>query len=143
MRRKNIVGERIRLARKASKPPLTQIDLIARLQILGMMISQSALSKVESGRRPVTDIEVITLAKALKGQLRLFIVGPGAVTDKEQAILDDIVANPMDIFSIASRNKAALNTLRNAIKRSSDAKLQPYFLQPITAEEKFGFKALK
>ena len=66
MRRKNIVGERIRLARKASKPPLTQIDLIARLQILGMMISQSALSKVESGRRPVTDIEVITLAKALK-----------------------------------------------------------------------------
>ena len=66
MGKKNIVGARVRSARKASKPPLTQLDLIARLQLLGMMIDQPALSKIESGRRPVTDIEVVTLAKALK-----------------------------------------------------------------------------
>ena len=66
MGKKNVVGARVRLARKTSKPPLTQADLVARLQVIGMMIDQSALSKIESGRRPVTDIEVLTLAKALK-----------------------------------------------------------------------------
>lgn len=64
--KKNIVGPRIRLARKAVKPPLTQMDLVARLQVLGMMVDQSGLSKIESGQRPVSDIEVIALAKALK-----------------------------------------------------------------------------
>jgi len=31
-----------------------------------MQIDQSGLSKIESGHRPVTDVEVIALAKALK-----------------------------------------------------------------------------
>ncbi|MFC2009719.1 helix-turn-helix domain-containing protein [Chloroflexota bacterium] len=31
-----------------------------------MMIEQSALSKIEHGQRPVTDIEVVALARALK-----------------------------------------------------------------------------
>jgi len=64
--KRNIVGDRIRQARKAGRPPITQTDLVARLQILGMQIDQSGLSKIESGRRPVTDVEVIALAKALK-----------------------------------------------------------------------------
>ncbi len=41
-------------------------DLIARLQVQGMKLEQSALSKIENGQRPVTDIEVVALAKALK-----------------------------------------------------------------------------
>jgi len=63
---KNIVGARVRQARKSAKPQITQLDLVARLQLLGMMIDQSGLSKIESGRRPVSDIEVVALAKALK-----------------------------------------------------------------------------
>ena len=66
MEKKNVVGERVRQARKAAKPPITQIDLVARLQVLGMQIDQSGLSKIESGRRPVVDFEVIALAEALK-----------------------------------------------------------------------------
>ncbi len=66
VRKKNVVGLNVRSARKAAKPPLTQLDLIARLQVLGMMIDQSALSKIENGQRPVTDIEVVILAEALK-----------------------------------------------------------------------------
>jgi len=31
-----------------------------------MNIDQSGLSKIENGQRPVTDIEVVALAKALK-----------------------------------------------------------------------------
>jgi len=43
-----------------------QMDLVARLQVLGMMVDQSGLSKIESGQRAVADIEVIALARALK-----------------------------------------------------------------------------
>ena len=45
---------------------ITQLDLVARLQVLGLMVDQSTLSKIENGQRPVTDIEVAALAKALK-----------------------------------------------------------------------------
>lgn len=64
--KKNIVGTRVRQARRAAKPPITQKDLVARLQTEGIRIDQSGLSKLESGRRPVTDIEVAALAEALK-----------------------------------------------------------------------------
>ena len=66
MRKRNIIGARVYQARKAERPPITQIDLVARLQVLGMVIDQSGLSKIENGQRPVSDIEVVALAKALK-----------------------------------------------------------------------------
>jgi HTH-type transcriptional regulator, cell division transcriptional repressor len=65
MERKNVVGTRVRQARKQAKPPITQLELLARLQVMGMIIEQPALSKIESGYRPVTDIEVVALARAL------------------------------------------------------------------------------
>ncbi len=66
MNARNIVGSRVSQARKEATPPITQTDLIARLQVLGTMIDQSTLSKIENQQRPVTDIEVVALAKALK-----------------------------------------------------------------------------
>jgi len=64
--RRNIVGARIRKARKAAKPPVTQLELVARLQVLGIKIDQGRLSKIETGRRPVSDVEIAAIAKALK-----------------------------------------------------------------------------
>jgi transcriptional regulator with XRE-family HTH domain len=64
--KKNLVGVRVRQARKNAKPPITQRDLVARLQVLGMRIDQAGISKIESGQRPVFDTEVVALAKALK-----------------------------------------------------------------------------
>ena len=63
---RNIVGARVRQARKEAKPLITQTDLLARLQTLGIAIDQSGLSKIENGRRPVSDMEIVALAKALK-----------------------------------------------------------------------------
>ena len=60
-----MVGPRVREARKQAKPPLTQNDLVARLQVMGLKVDQSSISKIEQGIRPVLDIEVIALAKAL------------------------------------------------------------------------------
>ena len=64
--RRNIVGARVRRARKSAKPQISQIDLVARLQLSGFKIEQSGISKIENGQRPVLDVEVVELAKALK-----------------------------------------------------------------------------
>src|SRR3989337_2057910 len=44
---RNIVGLRVRQARKAAKPIITQKELVARLQVLGIMMDQSGLSKLQ------------------------------------------------------------------------------------------------
>ncbi len=40
------------------KPRLTQTNLASKLQIEGLDIDQSQVLKLETGTRPVTDIEV-------------------------------------------------------------------------------------
>jgi len=63
---RNVVGPRVRQARKLATPRVSQVDLAARLQLMGLKIDQPAVSKIEQGRRPVLDLEVVALAKALK-----------------------------------------------------------------------------
>lgn len=75
MDKKNIVGVRVRQARKSAKPPITQTDLVARLQLQHMNIDQSGLSKLENGQRPVSDIEVLVLARALKVSVAWLLEG--------------------------------------------------------------------
>jgi transcriptional regulator with XRE-family HTH domain len=62
--RRNIVGSRVRMARKESK--ITQMELAAQLQLLGITIDRSGIAKLESGRRPASDIEIVAIAKVLK-----------------------------------------------------------------------------
>ena len=62
--RKNVVGLRIRQARKKAK--ITQMELAAQLQLLGIMIDRSGIAKIEGDRRPVSDIEVAAIARIIK-----------------------------------------------------------------------------
>jgi HTH-type transcriptional regulator, cell division transcriptional repressor len=65
--KKNIIGARIRKARTDAKPPMTQLDLVARLQIEGLKdIDQPTISRIEKGERLITDYEIKAMAKALK-----------------------------------------------------------------------------
>jgi len=63
---RNVVGPKVRQARKRATPRVSQMDLAARLQLMGFKIDQSGVSKIEQGHRPVLDLEVVALAKALK-----------------------------------------------------------------------------
>jgi len=65
MASRNIIGERVRLARSKTIPQTTQQDLAARLQIQGLRIDRAAISKIETGYREVTDVEVAALARTL------------------------------------------------------------------------------
>jgi len=65
MARRNVIGERVRLARERVKPRITQADLAARLQIEGLRLERAAISKIETGYREVTDVETIVIARSL------------------------------------------------------------------------------
>lgn len=62
---RNLIGKRIRMARLASKPKITQLELSARLQVLGVNIGDSTIGKIENGFSAVTDIQLVAFAKAL------------------------------------------------------------------------------
>lgn len=62
---RNIIGERVHLARKRTKPPITQADLAARLQVQGLKLERVTISKIETGYREITDVEAAAIAKAL------------------------------------------------------------------------------
>jgi hypothetical protein len=61
----NLIGERVKQARSAANPPLTQIGLSKKLSKLGVNIDRAGIAKVESGIRGVLDFELVALAKAL------------------------------------------------------------------------------
>ena len=62
---KNLVGKRVRQARYSANPKITQAQLAARLQLQGINLERAAISKIETGIRPVTDLELIAIARVL------------------------------------------------------------------------------
>jgi hypothetical protein len=65
-RSRNLIGTRVRQARIAHKPEITQSDLSARLTLLGLHIGRAAISKIEGGTREVTDVELVAISECLR-----------------------------------------------------------------------------
>ena len=61
--RNNLCGEHVTRFRKALH--FSQRELADRLQLLGLDVDKNAIQRIEAGRRFVTDIELVILAKAL------------------------------------------------------------------------------
>ena len=61
----NVVGPKVKEARLANHPPITQDELATRLQVLGWDIDRFGISKIERGQRQVTDKEILLLVQAL------------------------------------------------------------------------------
>jgi transcriptional regulator with XRE-family HTH domain len=62
---KNISGHKIKQARIAMKPALTQDELSGRVAAHGVHLDRSAIAKIEAGIRSVNDYELLALAMAL------------------------------------------------------------------------------
>lgn len=60
----NICGKNIKKIRKEQK--ITQDELCARMQVMGYQISRSDISKLENGKKFITDFELLGFSKALK-----------------------------------------------------------------------------
>jgi transcriptional regulator with XRE-family HTH domain len=63
---KSVIGERVRLARVAMRPNVSQEDLSGRLAAKGIQITQTGISKLENRQRYVMDYEALAIAKALR-----------------------------------------------------------------------------
>ena len=61
---RNLIGARVESARK--KKGMKQKELIAQLQVNGVDMNASGLSKLEGQIRYVTDIELVALADILE-----------------------------------------------------------------------------
>lgn len=71
--RKNLTGAAIRRVRVRSKRRITQEDLVGRLAVQELFLTQAQIAKIESGTRPVKDYELIAIAKALRVSVQTII----------------------------------------------------------------------
>lgn len=65
---KNMIGSKVVAIRK--EKGIKQKDFLAQLQVLGMDISATSLSRLEGQYRLVQDYEVVIIAKALEVDVR-------------------------------------------------------------------------
>ena len=61
---RNIIGLNIKRIRK--KKGLTQEELTAKLNILGLNIDRPMVSKIENQQREITDLEIKAIAEVLE-----------------------------------------------------------------------------
>lgn len=63
---RNIIGKRVREARRKARPSVSQDDLAGRLAARGIVMDQTAISRIENQTRYVMDYEAQAIARALK-----------------------------------------------------------------------------
>lgn len=66
----NIVGENVKKARKGAK--MSQQELADKLETIAVYICRGSISRIESGERTVTDIELTGLSKVLGVSIQYF-----------------------------------------------------------------------
>lgn len=71
----NIIGPRVKKIRHMSKPIITQENLSAKLELMGISLDRLSISRIESGNRFVTDYEVVALSKALNVSIYWLLLG--------------------------------------------------------------------
>ena len=59
----NICGENIAIFRKALK--ISQRELADKMQLEGLDVDKNAVQRIEAGKRFITDIELVVIAKVL------------------------------------------------------------------------------
>lgn len=62
---RNLIGSRLREIRRAMRPRISQEDLCGRAASDGVTLTRTQVAKIEAGTRPVTDYELMAIARAL------------------------------------------------------------------------------
>ena len=61
--KKNLIGKNLKKLRRARK--MSQHELSAKLELLGVYVCRGSISRIEDGSRTVTDIELFAIADVL------------------------------------------------------------------------------
>lgn len=78
---------------------------------------------------PTLRSEAQALASMIRGSMRLQLVGPGAVTESEQKILEGLVRDPTKIFQNPFGKEASLRTVLNKVKKATVDEANSYGLK--------------
>ncbi len=109
--------------------------------------SVNALLKIAntdgSSLNPKLRVAGATEASLLSASIRALVLGPGAVTDKERDVLNDIARNPATIFSLDESNKTALTTLVNRLSGMVDSKARAMGLKKQGGSDENGAGVIK
>lgn len=70
---KNLIGERLKVLR--GKAGLSQRDLAHRLQLMGIDMDKNVITRIETNKRYVTDIELRALAQLFEVSYQYLIDG--------------------------------------------------------------------
>ena len=73
----NLCGKQVFALRRARVPRMSQRALAERLQLYGMDVDKNAIQRIECGKRFVTDMELILLARALEVDVNTLLFGEG------------------------------------------------------------------
>ena len=63
------MGSKIREARHRAGQRITQEQLAARLQSIGVDMDRTAISKIEGGSRRVSDVELVAISSVLSMEI--------------------------------------------------------------------------
>lgn len=107
------------------------LEAKAGLDKLKKLVSKPAASLSLEDRA-----EAKTLQQTLVGALRLPITGPGAMSEQERAMLENIIANPATIFSLDSTTKRRLETLQGSLDDKFAASARARGVNVKSTEEK-------
>ena len=80
--KKNLIAERLVALRKRDK--LSQRKLAAKLQLIGIDMDKNVITRIETGKRYVTDIEIRALANIFHVSYEYLIDGPQAFVDEQE-----------------------------------------------------------
>ena len=81
---RNIIGARLKEARRRFTPPLTQDRLSGKLAAKGLQLDRVAIAKIERGLRCAFDYEVKALASVLGVDVN-WLLGFGALTRPQKS----------------------------------------------------------
>ncbi|MBR5230929.1 MAG: helix-turn-helix transcriptional regulator [Clostridia bacterium] len=68
----NLCGKKIAALRTAEK--LSQRELADKMQLVGIDIDKNAIQRIESGKRFVTDIEIVAFAKIFNTSINTLLL---------------------------------------------------------------------
>lgn len=113
------------LAQKSEYADVANKELIPETKSINDSLDRLlAISNQPGGTmNPATRAEANTQASFLIGKLRLPVTGPGAMSDGERKLLEELIANPTKVFSLDAANKKRLQTLKQKVNFDLNAKL--------------------
>jgi len=98
-------------------------DITRLLEIAGMGKAMQQSPKIKA--------EADQLARSVQGALRLDILGAGTVSEPDRKLLESIVRNPTDIFSLPSSNTKSLEGLLSRATNGITTRAQSLGLQAL------------